>query len=652
MYLAPPLAAAAVRSRSYKKTPMASTPRIDELRKKFEENPRRYFAPLANEYRKAGDIEQAIAICREYLPQQPGHMSGHIVYGQALYEARQFEESKAVFETALSLDPENLIALRHLGDIALVIGDSEAARGWYRRVLEADPRNEDIQAQLAKLDSGEGATAAAPAAAPAAGNPAASAPTPVASAPAVPAAASTKKPTPSSAPTVVISAVRPPPPKAQKPPPPPVTAESPTAEIRLDTVPQHAEPTQAPPPVQALELEAPVAGASAQDAPPLDSFSLDGLETTSLAANEPASAPPLAPPPLANLDLGVAATAPQPATPEAAPLPDLDFGGVSVPPAVAVPVPELLDLGEPVAAASAPSPLPAAVPELDIGEIVVPAAAPAAELEPQASESQPLEFLSVDEPSEPAPAPESGPFVTETMAELYLQQGHREEALRVYRALLEQRPGDAPLQAKVASLEAEFKPRGPAPAPAPTRPAAPPPRRDAPVSMPRTGPTIREVLYVVAVRRPGFRAGAPGQNGSTPVEAATGAPVPSSLGPDAIAALFGYGAIAPEDEGAAMSLALAFSDLNGGSGAAPVEAQSIAGAPARQASNELSLDTVFGGGSTPPAAPSSFSFDQFFSQRASAQQGSAGATGGGAAASDRPDDVAQFTQWLEGLKQR
>ncbi len=65
---------------------MASSARIDELRKKFDENPRRYFAPLANEYRKAGDLDQAILICQEYLPQQPGHMSGHIVYGQALYE--------------------------------------------------------------------------------------------------------------------------------------------------------------------------------------------------------------------------------------------------------------------------------------------------------------------------------------------------------------------------------------------------------------------------------------------------------------------------------------------------------------------------------------------------------------------------------------
>src|ERR1700733_13156100 len=89
---------------------MVSSARIDELRKKFDENPRRYFAPLANEYRKVGDLEQAVFICQEYLPQQPGHMSGHIVFGQTLFEMGRFDEAKSVFETALSLDPENLIA--------------------------------------------------------------------------------------------------------------------------------------------------------------------------------------------------------------------------------------------------------------------------------------------------------------------------------------------------------------------------------------------------------------------------------------------------------------------------------------------------------------------------------------------------------------
>src|SRR5207248_359353 len=44
------------------------------------------------------------------------------------------------------------------------------------------------------------------------------------------------------------------------------------------------------------------------------------------------------------------------------------------------------------------------------------------------------------------------PVVTETMAELYLRQGHPDEALRVYEALLAKRPGDRRLRARVAGL--------------------------------------------------------------------------------------------------------------------------------------------------------------------------------------------------------
>jgi len=132
---------------------MSTAARIDELRKKFDENPRRYFAPLANELRKAGDLSQAIALCREHLPKQPGHMSGYIVYGQALYESGTLDEARLVFEQALTLDPENLIALRHLGDIAKASGDTSSARRWYERVLDADPRNDDIASQLVALSA-------------------------------------------------------------------------------------------------------------------------------------------------------------------------------------------------------------------------------------------------------------------------------------------------------------------------------------------------------------------------------------------------------------------------------------------------------------------------------------------------------------------
>ena len=130
---------------------MADPSRLDELQRRYAENPRRYFAPLANEFRKAGELQTAIDICREQLARYPGHMSGHVVLGQALYEARDARDAQSAFERALQLDPENLIALRHLGDIARDRGDGHAARGWYQRVLEADPRNDDIAAQLAQL---------------------------------------------------------------------------------------------------------------------------------------------------------------------------------------------------------------------------------------------------------------------------------------------------------------------------------------------------------------------------------------------------------------------------------------------------------------------------------------------------------------------
>ncbi|WP_306519457.1 hypothetical protein [Gemmatimonas sp.] len=106
---------------------MSTVARIEELRKKVDENPRRYFAPLANELRKAGELTQAIALCREHLPKQPGHMSGHIVFGQALFEIGALDEARGVFEQALALDPENCIALHHLGHTARQQGDTAAA---------------------------------------------------------------------------------------------------------------------------------------------------------------------------------------------------------------------------------------------------------------------------------------------------------------------------------------------------------------------------------------------------------------------------------------------------------------------------------------------------------------------------------------------
>jgi len=268
----------------------------------------------------------------------------------------------------------------------------------------------------------------------------------------------------------------------------------------------------------------------------------------------------------------------------------------------------------------------------------------------QGSPLEDLPLITDPEPAETTAAapPESGPFVTETMAELYLKQGHTDDALRVYRALLEQRPGDSALQAKIASLQSPALQIAPSTAPAPT------------------GPTIREVLTLVAARRPGHRPDGHTGNGST---ASTGSEAPAvssvssvaapaapaapataggesshMLGPDLVGAFFGNKPVADADDAAARTLALAFSSENGRGASS---AGGIAGTPARVAARELSLDAVFASEQA-PASPSSFSFDQFFSQGA-ATDAAAPTTPSNA---ESQDDVAQFTSWLQGLKRK
>lgn len=134
---------------------MTATNRVDELRKRYHENPKKFFAPFANELRKTGQIDRALLILQKHLGEQPASMNGFVVYGQCLFETGRLEEARQPFELALGLDPENLIALRHLGDIARLGGDKEAARGWYARVLELDRRNDEVLALMQEVGGAE-----------------------------------------------------------------------------------------------------------------------------------------------------------------------------------------------------------------------------------------------------------------------------------------------------------------------------------------------------------------------------------------------------------------------------------------------------------------------------------------------------------------
>ena len=105
---------------------MTENPRIEALRRRMEKDPASIaFAQLAEEYRRGGDYQQAIAICREGLARHPGYLSAQVTLGRALVEVQQLEEARRELEAVVSVAPDNLAAIRALADIHLRLGDGD-----------------------------------------------------------------------------------------------------------------------------------------------------------------------------------------------------------------------------------------------------------------------------------------------------------------------------------------------------------------------------------------------------------------------------------------------------------------------------------------------------------------------------------------------
>ena len=130
---------------------MAYTSEIEKLEKRWAENPKgRNFAPLADAYRKAGELDRALELCTAGLQLHPDYVSAHIVHARCLIDQKNDAGASEVFQRVLALDPENVLALKMLAEIAERSGRFDQAVVWLGRLLAADPMNGEAAEHLAR----------------------------------------------------------------------------------------------------------------------------------------------------------------------------------------------------------------------------------------------------------------------------------------------------------------------------------------------------------------------------------------------------------------------------------------------------------------------------------------------------------------------
>jgi tetratricopeptide (TPR) repeat protein len=98
---------------------VSDSPRIDDLRRRVERDPTSIaFAQLAEELRRAGQMQEAVETCRTGLSTHPGYVSARVTLARALAALDRLDEAQAELERVLRSAPENLTAVRGLADIS------------------------------------------------------------------------------------------------------------------------------------------------------------------------------------------------------------------------------------------------------------------------------------------------------------------------------------------------------------------------------------------------------------------------------------------------------------------------------------------------------------------------------------------------------
>ncbi len=136
-------------------------PRIAELSERLQKEPgSRLFVPLAEEYIKAGMMEEAAQVLVDGLKKHPEFFGARVALGRVYFEQRKFKEAKVELEQVLKASPDNLVALKKLSTIYRMEGERDKARRCCEMLLADNPKDAEARKLLDELTAADKSDAA------------------------------------------------------------------------------------------------------------------------------------------------------------------------------------------------------------------------------------------------------------------------------------------------------------------------------------------------------------------------------------------------------------------------------------------------------------------------------------------------------------
>jgi tetratricopeptide (TPR) repeat protein len=114
---------------------------------------RGYWVAIAARRLGEGKYSDVVRLCGGNMDAEMTPLSARLIYAQALYRSGQIDSAAEQFHHVLMIDPENVVALKYLGDICFTSGDHFAAIADYGRVMEVDPYCRGLKSDIRKHQS-------------------------------------------------------------------------------------------------------------------------------------------------------------------------------------------------------------------------------------------------------------------------------------------------------------------------------------------------------------------------------------------------------------------------------------------------------------------------------------------------------------------